>query len=88
MQLYKFSVEYRGIQYIRRIKLKDTLRVIIDLVEQRANSKVVYLIDIGQEYSLLVLIKHLITTRPLYLALNAVNAVIDTFEQRVIQADC
>jgi len=31
-----------------------------------------------------VLIKHLISARPLHLALNAVNAVIDTFERRVV----
>ena len=31
-----------------------------------------------------MLIKHFITARPLYLALNAVNAVIDIFKRRVI----
>ena len=32
---------------VRRIKLKDTLHVIIDLVEQYANSKAVHLINVG-----------------------------------------
>ena len=31
-----------------------------------------------------MLIKHLITARPLHLTLNVVNAVIDTFKRRVI----
>ena len=32
---------------VRRMELKDTLHVIIDLVEQRADSKAVHLINIG-----------------------------------------
>ena len=76
----------RQFSAIRRIELKDTLRVIIDLVEQRTNSKIVYLINIGQEYSLLVLIKYFITARLLYLALNTVNIIIDIFKQHIIQA--
>jgi hypothetical protein len=35
-----------------------------------------------------VLIKTLITARSLYFALNAVNAVIDTFKWRVIWVGC
>ena len=31
-----------------------------------------------------MLIEHLITARPLHLALDAVNAVIDTFKWRVV----
>ena len=32
---------------VRRMKLEDTLRAIVDLVEQRADSKAVHSIDIG-----------------------------------------
>ena len=32
---------------VRRMELKDTLRAIMDLVKQHADSKAVHLIDIG-----------------------------------------
>ena len=60
------------------------LHTIMNLVKQRADSKAVYLIDIGQEHGLLVLIKYFTTTRPLHLALDAINAVVDMFKWRVI----
>ena len=78
----------RQFSTVRHVKLKDMLYAIVDLVKQHTDSKTVYLINIGQEYGLLILIKPLITARSLHFALNAVNAVIDIFKWQVVQAGC
>jgi len=56
----------------------------MDLVEQRGGSNLVHVINISQDYSLLVVAKLSITALPFHLTLYALKALVHVIGRRAV----